>query len=132
MEDTNIEIVLAYLMVLGSPAAVWGTFITVIEGISGDLSSDEAKEAKKKRDKWQEEKKRHKEEEKRRREEIAANKEKAKNEVKDDIPDGEDNVDVIPQAKELVDNAKEIVDNFPKINLEDAGDIDSYTSFVTF
>merc|ERR1719266_1893149 len=44
-------------MVLGSPAAVWGTFITVIEGISGDLSSDEAKEAKKKRDKWQEEKK---------------------------------------------------------------------------
>ena len=96
MEDTNIEIVLAYLMVLGSPAAVWGTFITVIEGISGDLSSDEAKEAKKKRDKWQEEKKRHKEEEKRRREEIAANKEKAKNEVKDDIPDGEDTVDVIP------------------------------------
>ena len=42
-EDTNMEIILTYLMVLGSPAFIWASFVTVIEGMSGDLSSEEAK-----------------------------------------------------------------------------------------
>ena len=42
-EETNVEIILAYLMVLGFPAFVWSGFVTVIEGVSGDLSSEEAK-----------------------------------------------------------------------------------------
>jgi len=42
-EETNIEIILAYLLILGFPAAWWGGFVTIIEGVSGDLSSEQAK-----------------------------------------------------------------------------------------
>jgi len=38
--ETTAGIVLAYLMVLGFPAATWSTYVTFDEALSGDLMSD--------------------------------------------------------------------------------------------
>ena len=42
-ENTNLEIILTYLLVLGAPAFIWDSVTVFYEGISGELSSDEAK-----------------------------------------------------------------------------------------
>ena len=41
--DTNVEVVTSYMMLLGAPAGIWGSFVTVMEALSGDLSSDAAR-----------------------------------------------------------------------------------------
>ena len=41
--DANEEIILTYLMVLGLPAGFWGMYITVVEALSGDMSSEAAR-----------------------------------------------------------------------------------------
>ena len=89
MEDTNIEIVLAYLMVLGSPAAVWSTFVTVVEGVSGDLSSEEAREAARERQKYEDAQAQRRQEEKDRAKEVKDEKERRRKQRESEEESGE-------------------------------------------
>ena len=130
MEDTNIEIVLAYLMVLGSPAAVWGTVITFIEGLSGDMSSEEAKEAAEIRKKHYEDRARHKKDQKERAKEIAEKKEKEKADreaaEKEESEKDEDDEIEEEETEKKSDNLRDVRNKIKKILGEDDHDYQSH------